>query len=281
MSEADRSADAAVGVVYSLVEEYDGGGELVVRYRRGPDPLVVFMHGWGRSHADFQPLLASEHHAAVTLDLPGFGRSTPPSQPTGARGYAELLVEPLTRLRLRLGAERVVLVGHSFGGRVAAELVGIDPAQLCVVGALIIASPLLRPAAKRRVAPGYLLVRALHRAHLVPAWGLEWARQRWGSADYRAASGVMREVLVRTVNEQHLAPLRASRVPIELLWGSDDSAAPVELAEKVAERVPLAHLEVLPGVGHDVPRLAPQAVQAALERLLRRADAARDGGARA
>ncbi len=268
MSARESAGHDRLGVVYSIVEELHGQ-ELAARYRHGTSPLVAYLHGWGRSLADFVGLLGQGDHAAVAFDLPGFGRSTAPLQPVGARGYALMLQEPLRRVRRRVGAESLVLVGHSFGGRVAAEFAGLATKDDALEGVLIVSSPILRPPGGR-AAVGYRTVRALRRIGLVPQAALEWARQRWGSADYRAASGVMREVLVRTVNEQHIDALERAHVPIELLWGEVDPVCPVELAKRVAERVPRASLEVLGGVGHDVPREAPQAIEHALERLMQR-----------
>ncbi|ACU53551.1 alpha/beta hydrolase fold protein [Acidimicrobium ferrooxidans DSM 10331] len=268
MSEPHAVPPESSEIVYSLIEDIDGI-EIAARYRRGDDPLLVYLHGWGRSLADFAPYLGRGPWSAVALDLPGFGRSTPPLRPMGARGYAELLREPLASLRRRLQASRMILVGHSFGGRIAAEFAGLATDADALAGVVIVASPLLRPQGGRP-ALGYRVVRSLHAAHLVPATALEWARGRWGSTDYRQATGVMRDVLVRTVNEQHLGALERARVPVELVWGALDTACPVPLAERVAARVAGANLDIRAGVGHDVPRDAPEAVWGAIHRLLGR-----------
>ena len=56
---------------------------------------------------------------------------------------------------------------------------------------------------------------------------MEAARQRYGSADYKAAQGIMRQVLVRSVNETYEAQLDAVRCPVHMIWGANDTAAPV------------------------------------------------------
>ncbi len=80
------------------------------------------------------------------------------------------------------------------------------------------------------------MARALHRARLVGDGRMERARQRYGSADYRAAQGVMRDVLVRLVNERYDDALAALRCPVELVWGDDDAEAPVETARALEAR---------------------------------------------
>ena len=93
---------------------------------------------------------------------------------------------------------------------------------------------------------------------------MEAARQRYGSADYRAAQGVMRQVLVRAVNETYEAQLDAVRCPVHLVWGGDDTVAPLEVADRSLGRpAPRGDLVVLPGVGHLTPLLAPSALRTA------------------
>ncbi len=55
---------------------------------------------------------------------------------------------------------------------------------------------------------------------------MERARRRHGSADYLAAQGVMRDVLVRLVNERYEDTLAAVQCPVELVWGDDDQRRP-------------------------------------------------------
>ncbi len=99
---------------------------------------------------------------------------------------------------------------------------------------------------------------------------MERARQRYGSADYRAAQGIMRDVLVRLVNERYDDALAAVRCPVELVWGDDDADVPVDSARALAAALPQAHLTVCPGAGHLLPVTAPAELRAAVERALTR-----------
>ena len=92
-------------------------------------------------------------------------------------------------------------------------------------------------------------------------------RQRYGSEDYRAASGVMREVLVRTLAEDYAAAIAAVRCPVELVWGDDDTGAPLATAQWLQHELRDARLVVCPGAGHLTPLTAPGELRAAIERL--------------
>jgi pimeloyl-ACP methyl ester carboxylesterase len=96
---------------------------------------------------------------------------------------------------------------------------------------------------------------------------MEAARQRYGSADYRAASGVMRDVLVRTVGERYDVALAALRCPVTFVWGDDDTAAPLGATKEAARDLDVEWI-VCPGAGHLTPLTAPAALRAALLRAL-------------
>jgi pimeloyl-ACP methyl ester carboxylesterase len=96
---------------------------------------------------------------------------------------------------------------------------------------------------------------------------MEALRQRYGSEDYRAASGIMRGVLVRTLAEDYSAALSAVRCPVELVWGDDDTAVPLSIAEQLNRELAQAHLVVCSGAGHLTPITVPGELRAAVERL--------------
>ena len=224
-------------------------------------PRLLALHGWARSHRDFDAVVAGDGPGplpALALDLPGFGASPPPPAAWGAEAYAQLVGSVLDEM-----GSPVVVLGHSFGGRVALHLAVQRPD---VVRALVLTgAPMLHPLGRRtHVALAYRVTRRLHSLRLVSADAMEAARQRFGSADYRAAQGVMREVLVRAVNETDEVQLDSVRCPVHLVWGGDDTAAPLEVAERALTRLALGELSVHPGVGHLTPLLIPSALRAAV-----------------
>ena len=57
-------------------------------------------------------------------------------------------------------------------------------------------------------------------------------------------------------------------VPVEILVGESDKLTPVRHSGRLAEAIPTAHLQVVPGCGHMLPQERPDLVTAALRRLL-------------
>ncbi len=234
------------------------GGRLVAERHGSGEPEVVALHGWGRSCSDYAPTLALLAEPALAVDLPGFGLSAPPPSPWTPGDYAGFLGEEL----LATLRAPVVVVGHSFGGRVAVHLAATYPGA---VRALVLTGvPLFRgQSGLARPAVAYRVVRALARAGLVGERRLEAARRRYGSADYRNAGGVMRDVLVASLAASDDDAVARVTCPVALVWGARDTAAPLSVAEQAQVAFHGASLEVLDD-DHFVPLHHPEALAKAI-----------------
>jgi pimeloyl-ACP methyl ester carboxylesterase len=228
-------------------------------------PAVLALHGWRRDHRDFTPMLTQPSPGldAIALDLPGFGGTPAPEEAWGSRRYAEALLPVLEDMK-----PRVVVIGHSLGGRVAVHLAALAPER--VAGLVLTGAPLFRASDTPARSPlQFRVVKRLAKSHLVSQAVLERYRQRYGSDDYRAASGVMRDVLVTLVSESYADVLSNVSCPVELVWGETDTVAPLAVIPKIQSALPHdAHLVVCDGVGHMTPASAPGELRAAVERLL-------------
>ena len=232
-------------------------------FGNGP-PRVLALHGWGRRGSDFAPSLAN--FDALAVDLPGFGATPAPEEVLGANGYARLVAPVLDAFETP-----PVVVGHSFGGRIAVCLAAAHPDR--VASLIISGAPLVRLAPGRKPSVTYRLLRFLHQVGLIGDVRMEEIRRSRGSADYRAATGVMREILVKVVNESYEDELTRLKSRVILLWGEDDGEVPVAVAERslriIRQAGGSAELEVLPGIGHLLPTQAPETISRALAEELR------------
>ena len=247
-----------------MLQAFAQGALFGERYGEGA-PYAVCLHGWRRSSADFRDVLGPGVNDAgdavpidaVALDLPGFGSAPPPPEPWGSRDYAEALSPLLDELG------PVVVLGHSFGGRVAIELADRRPdaVRALVLTGVPLLPPLGSPPRPKLV---YRAIREARRRGLVSEERLERARQRYGSDDYRQASGVMRAVLVNVLGERYDDLLQRLELPVDLVWGERDAVAPLEAARRAAHLFPQASLRIVPGGDHLLPVTAPAEIRAAL-----------------
>lgn len=244
-----------------MLTSYLGGAVMAEKFGTEP-PVVVAMHGWGRDRRDWTDVLAGLD--ATALDLPGFGLSPAPPDAWGAAGYADFLAPLIT------GLGDVVLVGHSFGGRVAITL----SAQLPnVTGVVLTGVPLLRSEAVSRPRTGYRLRRWLHARGVLSDAAMESARRRYGSRDYAQASGVMRDVLVRVVQEEYTEALTATSVPVAMVWGAEDTVVPLAVAERARGLTANATVTAVPRSGHLLDAASSAAVRSQIDLLLAGHDA--------
>jgi pimeloyl-ACP methyl ester carboxylesterase len=217
------------------------GSSSFVGEKFGHSPLrVIALHGWGRTGTDFAKILDGQD--ALALHLPGFGQTEPPDRAWSTSDYADQLAVAMA------GSGPVVLLGHSFGGRIALRLAAKYPE---LVSHLILTGvPLTRVAAPRKPAIGFTVAKRLYRWGVLSERAMEQARNRYGSLDYREAVGVMRDILVKTVSEDYLEDAARVTSPTTLVWGELDTAAPLFMAERALEYFPNATLRVVTGASH-------------------------------
>lgn len=212
---------------------------------------ILFLHGWGGSRESLRAVatLFQCTHTVHLFDLPGFGKAPLPPDSWGTSEYADLVQQYiLDRLE-----GTVVLVGHSFGGRVSVRLASRRLSQvtdLVLLGVPGLPQPSLSGTRFRRLA-----VRTLRRllAGLTPVVGdrgVRWHTGRFGSKDYQTA-GPLRPLLIKAVNEDLTESARSIACPALLIWGTDDAETPPWLAKRYAELIgDKATLTLLPHKDH-------------------------------
>ena len=198
--------------------------EYLVRHGDGSGKTpLVFLHGWGGDRHSLDALaLRLDSFDRYSLDLYGFG-STPIERVMTVDEYADGVAEWMREAAVQ-GA---VVVAHSFGGRVAISLAARHPQ--CVKGLVLISSAGIRP---RRGIRRFCKIAAFK---LRRRLGLDVTG--YGSADYRAAQGCLREVLKLAVNNHQEKQLRKISVPVLAIYGKDDRETPPRTAKKIARLV--------------------------------------------
>ena len=212
---------------------------------------LLLLHGWGAQGSSFAPVQAhlEQHFRCYSLDFPGFGQSDPPQEAWGTAEYTDFVRQFIQDRQL----EHPILIGHSFGGRIAIRLASAENFPKVI----LVDSAGIRP---RRSWDYYLKVSTYKSLKAVllstPVLKnhaekiLAHFRKRAGSSDYQNASHIMRTVLVKVVNEdlRHLLP--GITAPTLLIWGERDEATPVADGRLMESLIPDAGLVVLKNAGH-------------------------------
>lgn len=213
-------------------------------------PAVLLMHGWGCDHTTVRSIAAimEPEMRVYNVDLPGHGESEEPPQPWGVDDFTRLM-EKFVEL---LGLDVPVLVGHSFGGRIAIMMSSRNK----VGKVLLVDAAGIKPRRSFKYFWKVYSFKALKKIILL-LFGkkrggdiVDWVRDRTGSADYRSSSPIMRAVMSRCVNEDLKHVMPSIKSPTLLVWGEDDPATPLSDAQKMVDLIPDAGLVALPGCGH-------------------------------
>ena len=215
---------------------------------------MVILQGWGTTFSIYDGIVAhlAEHYRIVQLDLPGFGASPEPEEPWSVAQYADFTCKFIEALDV----DSVSILAHSFGGRIVFELAArsdlpfaIDRLVLVDVAGLVYEKT---PAEKSKVRRYKMLRRladkpAIHA--MFPDLIDDW-RSRQGSRDYRNASPVMKQVLVKAVNYDQRHLMGKVSCPTSLIWGENDQETPIDFASTMHELIAGSTLAIVPDAGH-------------------------------
>ena len=218
----------------------------------GEGENVLILHGWGANIDTIMPIvnLLKDHFKVYALDLPGFGKSDKPQFPFDSKNYSRIVKKFMDLMKI----EKTILIGHSFGGKVSILTAVNYPKN--VEKLVLIDSAGIRP---KRSFKYYLKVYGFKALKLMYKIMFGWNRNsnrmeefynRFGSADYRNASGVMRKTLVKVINEDLRPILNRVTCPALLIWGDEDKDTPLYMGRIMEKEIPDSGLVVLEGTGH-------------------------------
>lgn len=224
----------------------------------GSGPLVVLLHGWGSNKELYNNLiktLAVKYRVAAP-DFPGAGKSQEPTEAWSVDDYCDFVEAFVCE---RLGAAKnpqVILAGHSHGGRVLIKLLGGRELPFEVTKLILIDSaglvPVKTPEQIRKM-KRYKRAKKILNFPLVKLLfpkALEKLQSKSGSADYRMATPIMRQTMVKVVNEDVREYLPKIKAETLLVWGDKDTATPISDAKYMESQIPGSGLAVMPGAGH-------------------------------
>ena len=226
-------------------------GDIFINYSvTGEGYPIVLLHGWGGSISSFAPVhkYLESNFKIFSIDLPGFGDSETPTSAWTTEDYANFLKTFFNNT----GISNPIIFGHSFGGRLAIRLASSIPVKKLI----LIDSAGIKPS---RTISYYLKVYSYKSAsrflklpiiRIFTANILNKMRNKFGSKDYKDASPILREILVKAVNEDLSNLLPNISSPTLLVWGEMDTATPISDALIMNELIPDSGLIRFPGAGH-------------------------------
>jgi len=223
---------------------------------------LLILHGWGSCRERWkkvEELLKSKGIEVLIPELPGFGSSPAPKEVWGSEEYAEWALEFLEKNKW----QRFNLLGHSFGGSIAAVLASKHPEM---IEKLILCSPAIIRKRKRgfKILIFSTIAKIGKKFFSVPELRIFYPFFRKviyklsGSRDYYLATGIMKKIFKKVIQTDLGYLLKEIKNPTLILWGEKDDQIPVKYGYFLKERIRNSKLVVLPKIKHSPHREAPE-----------------------
>ncbi len=188
-------------------------------YGKKDGQAIIYLHGWGQNIAMMEPIANpfTKTNRLIIFDLPGFGSSEEPKEIWTLDDYVEMIHSLLEELKIN----NPILVGHSFGGKLSL----LYATKYKVSKLVVLASPYKvkykEPTKKQKL---------LKKLKNIPVLSIvaEQMKKHMGSTDYKNASPMMRDILVRHINTDLTDSLNKIKCPTLAIWGTLDEAVPYE-----------------------------------------------------
>lgn len=268
----------------------------------GQGPDLVLIHGASGNLRDFSQDFAarvSAQYRVIAFDRPGMGY-TDTTDPAYGAAFARRVESPAEQAALlqaaaaALGADRPIVLGHSYGAAVAlawalnhpesvSGIVNLSGASMPWPGRLGALYQVNGTALGGAIFPP-LIAAWLPKSRIEPIADSVvapnpappgYARQIGAPLSIRTASLRSNARQVNSLRP-HLVEMQARYpqidVPVEILHGDLDTTVPIAIhSQPLSRLIPGSVLTVLPGVAHVPHHVDPQAVVDAIDRVARRA----------
>ena len=257
----------------------DNGASIFYQVTGTGTPLVL-VHGYPLNGALFayQQAALSGQFEVVTLDLPGFGRSTAPAgfgttKPGSTAVYAKYVLDLMTHL----GINSAIVGGHSMGGLITQEIYREAPQR--VLG-LILIDTVAFGAAPIEVGEwaGYgvqatkfgvpSIINTVTPQLLTGTTRLNNSATTTAIEDMIAegsVAGAQAGAETLALRPSYTAQLALTNVPVLVIEGLEDPVYGFPISQAIAKAVPHGTLALIPGAAHVSIFEQPQAANTAIE----------------
>lgn len=196
---------------------------------------IVILHGWGHNKKLWDNVASKLGKEVISLDMPGFGDVALVKDDWGVSEYVKWVESQISKYK------NVVLLGHSFGGRVAAEIASKRPSN--IKGLILSGAPCIY-----RPTNGTKAKIALYKT--VKIFIPNNIRKMFYSGDLKEA-GNLEKIFRKVVNHDQTEQLRKINIPTLLIWGEHDNDAPLNLAYEINTLINDSELKVIENAGHN------------------------------
>lgn len=227
----------------------------------GADRTYVLVHGIGMGRVVFDGVAAelAPEARVLAIDLPGFGESPEP----GSAATLEQTAEVVAQFVRDRAAEPAVLVGHSMGTQIVAEIACRHPE---LVEALVLIAPTVNPCERSAIRQGLRMAQDLiGESPRVVLLGLS----QYVKTSPKWFFNKLRFMLAHRL--ERICP--CIHAPTLVLSGESDRVCPRGWVEQVARALPNSAMELIPDRGHEAIIRSPEPVASMIREFMERRSA--------
>ena len=270
---------------------------------------IVLLHGWGVSSDKYLELLKklysifNTQYSILIPDLPGFGKSEEPKENWKLDDYVEFVDEFVKKTGRKSGFElvgnilekmqegstvlrglwnqrsqqqKIILIGHSFGGRMAIKYAAKYPEKidrLILTGAAGIKHKLnLKQKLLFILVKTGKLIFSLPVVNFLrnPIYKLFSKIARSRKKDYYGASPRMKEIMKNVLVEDLTDYFDKIKTPTLLVWGKKDKTTPLSDGKIMNEKIKDSELIVIDDANHSLPYQKPKEFAKIIEEFIKK-----------
>lgn len=237
------------------------------------DIPILILHGWNLTASKFWELqneFKKKGYHVICPDLPGFGTSRIPNHPLILSDYVKFVEDMLKIQKIN----KVILVGHSFGGRIGIKL-AVESPQL-VHSLVLTGAPGINPVPKGKILFFLYIAKIGNLIFSLPILAFlkncakKYLYKTARASDFYNTHGVMRETFKNIVREDLSSYLKKIAIPTLLLWGEEDMIVPLRTAKAMSKLLIDAKLVVIPEARHGFSWTHPKIFVTEIEKFLKR-----------
>lgn len=209
-------------------------------YGNNKGSTIVLLHGWGQNIDMMKPIGNNfeNNYQILILDLPGFGKSTEPSYPWTLYEYVNIIHELISRLNIK----KVIMMGHSFGGKLAL----LYASKYEVIKLVLFASPINH---NTKISTKTKILKSIKK---LPGMNniANYMKKYIGSTDYKKSTPIMRQILVDHINTDIYDELDKITAPTLIIWGTNDMAVNPDVAYEISDAIKGSGVVMYDGCTH-------------------------------
>ena len=215
---------------------------------------ILLLHGWGADIRYFNRTIETlkKKYRVLAIDLPGFGLSGELKRSFNVDDYCDIVVKFLEHLKIK----NVVLLGHSYGGRIIIKLNSRELENINIVKNVLIDSAGIKHKlsfVKRVKVIVYKVLKSV--INIIPSKKirencLDSLKKKFGSSDYKNATKFLRETMVKSISEDLTPYLKNIKKETLLVWGDKDIDTPITDAKIMEREIENSGLVILKNTSH-------------------------------